>query len=61
MKCLGGLKDIYKGNVNWLSEQREIMRTLDASVKQLERTFSSAVSDEQQRTEKMLEATLIKF
>ena len=38
-----------------VGEQREIIRTLDASVRQLDETFSSAVSAEQQRTESIVE------
>ena len=43
-----------QGQGELVDEQREIMRTLDTSVKQLEQTFSKAVSDGQRRTEQML-------
>ena len=54
-EVFGRIEGHLQGQREMFEEQREIMQTLDASVKQLERTFSKSVSDEQQRTEKMLE------
>ena len=53
-EVFGRIEGHLQGQRELVDEQREIMRTLDTSVKQLERTFSSAASDEQERTEKML-------
>ena len=53
-EVFGRIEGHLQGQREMVEEQREIMRTLDTSVKQLERTFSSAASDEQERTEKML-------
>ena len=53
-EVFGRIERHLQGQRELVDEQREIMRTLDTSVKQLERTFSSAASDEQERTEKML-------
>ena len=49
------------GQGELVDEQREIMQTLDTSVKQLEQTFSSAASAEQQRTENMLKQLSTNF
>ena len=54
-EVFGRIEGHLQGQRELVNEQREIMQTLDTSVKQLERTFSSAASDEQQRTEKMLD------
>ncbi len=53
-KVFGRIEGHLQGQRELVDEQREIMQTLDTNVKQLERTFSSAASDDQQRTEKML-------
>ena len=53
-EVFGRIEGHLQGQRELVDEQREIMRTLDTSVKQLERTFSSAASDEQERTETML-------
>ena len=53
-EVFGRIEGHLQGQRELVDEQREIMRTLDTSVRQLERTFSSAASDEQERTEKML-------
>ena len=53
-EVFGRIEGHLQGQRELVDGQREIMRTLDTSVKQLERTFSSAASDEQERTEKML-------
>ena len=53
-EVFGRIEGHLQGQRELVDEQREIMRTLDTSVKQLERTFSSAASDEQERTGKML-------
>ena len=53
-EVFGRIEGHLQGQRELVDEQREIMRTLDTSVKQLERTFSSVASDEQERTEKML-------
>ena len=53
-EVFGRIEGHLQGQREMVDEQREIMRTLDTSVKQLERTFSSAASDEQERTERML-------
>ena len=50
-----------QGQGELVDEQREIMRTLDTSVKQLEQTFSKTLSDEQQRTETMLKQVSSNF
>ena len=50
-----------QGQGEMFDEQREIMRTLDTSVKQLEQTFSKSVSDEQQRTETILKQVSSSF
>ena len=53
-EVFGQIEGHLQGQHELVNEQREIMQTLDTSVKQLERTFSSAASDEEQSTEKML-------
>ena len=53
-EVFGQIEEHLQGQRELVDAQREIMQTLDTSVKQLERTFSSAASDEQQRTEQML-------
>ena len=60
-EVFGRIEGHLQGQRELVDEQREIMRTLDTSVKQLERTFSSAASDEQERTEKMLKQLLSNF
>ena len=50
-----------QGQHELVDEQRQIMQTLDTSVRQLERTFPSAASDEQQRTEEMLKQLSANF
>ena len=50
-----------QGQREMVEEQREIMRTLDTSVKQLEQTFSTVVSDDQQRTEGILKQVSSNF
>ncbi len=50
-----------QGQGELVDEQKEIMRTLDTSVKQLEQTFSKTVSDEQQRTETILKQVSSNF
>ena len=54
-EVFGQIEGHLQGQRELVNEQREIMQTLDTSVKQLERTFSSAASDEEQSTEKMLD------
>lgn len=44
-----------------VNEQKKIMQTLDSSVNRLQRTFSKAESDEQQRTENMLQQLTQEF
>ena len=53
-EVFGQIEGHLQGQHELVNEQREIMQTLDTSVKQLEQTFSSAASDEEQSTEKML-------
>ena len=53
-EVFGRIEGHLQGQRELVDGQREIMRTLDTSVKQLERTFSSAASEEQERTQKML-------
>ena len=60
-EVFGQIEGHLQGQGELVDTQREIMQTLDASVKQLERAFSSAASTEQQRTEQMLTQTLVKF
>ena len=50
-----------QGQREMFEKQKEIMQTLDTSVKQLEQTFSSAASAEQQRTENMLKQLSTNF
>ena len=54
-EVFGRIEGHLQGQRELVDQQREIMQTLDSSVKHLEQTFSKTVSEEQQRTEKMLE------
>ena len=53
-EVFGRIEGHLQGQHEMVEEQRKIMRTLDASVKQLDQTFSKAISDEQQRAETIL-------
>ena len=60
-EVFGRIEGHLQGQREMVEEQREIMRTLDASVKQLEQTFSTVVSDDQQRTEGILKQVSSNF
>ena len=60
-KVLDGLKTHLEGQRDLVDEQRRLMETLDSSVNRLQQTFSKVVSDEQGRTEKMLQQLMINF
>ena len=60
-EVFGRIEGHLQGQGELVDEQREIMRTLDTSVKQLEQTFSKSVSDEQQRTETILKQVSSNF
>ena len=60
-EVFGRIEGHLQGQREMVEEQREIMRTLDTSVKQLEQTFSTVVSDDQQRTEGILKQVSSNF
>ena len=60
-EVFGRIEGHLQGQREMVEEQREIMRTLDTSVKQLDQTFSKSVSDEQQRTEEILKQVSSNF
>ena len=60
-EVFGRIEGHLQGQREMVEEQREIMRTLDTSVKQLEQTFSTVVSDDQQRTEGILKQVSSSF
>ena len=60
-EVFGRIEGHLQGQREMVEEQREIMRTLDTSVKQLEQTFSTVVSDDQQHTEGILKQVSSNF
>ena len=60
-KVFGRIEAHLGGQGTLVAEQKEVMQTLNTSVKQLQQTFSKAESDEQQRTEKMLQQISLNF
>ena len=60
-KVFGRIESHLEGQRDLVDEQIEIMQTLDSSVKQLQQTFLKTESDEQQRTENMLQQLTQKF
>ncbi len=60
-KVFGRIESHLEGQRDLVDKQIEIMQTLDGSVKQLQHTFSKTESDEQQRTEQMLQQLRLNF
>ena len=60
-KVFGRIETHLEGQRDLVNEQRRLMETLDSSVNRLQQTFSKAGSDEQGRTEKMLQQLTLNF
>ncbi len=60
-EVFGRIESHLEGQRDLVDKQVEIMQTLDGSVKQLQHTFSKTESDEQQRTEQMLQQLRLNF
>lgn len=60
-QVFGRIESHLEGQRDLVDKQIEIMQTLDGSVKQLQHTFSKTESDEQQRTEQMLQQLRLNF
>ena len=60
-KVFGRIEAHLEGQRDLVDEQRKLMETLDSSVNRLQQTFSKAESDEQQRTENMLQQLTQEF
>lgn len=60
-KVFGQIESHLEGQRDLVDEQRKLMQTLDSSVNRLQQTFSKTESDEQQRTENMLQRLTQEF
>lgn len=60
-KVFGRIESHLAGQRDLVDKQIEIMQTLDSSVNRLQQTFSKTESDEQQRTEQMLQQLRLNF
>ena len=60
-KVFGRIESHLGGQATLVSEQKDILKTLDSSVKQLQQTYSKTSADDQEATQKLLHQISLNF